>query len=61
MFRSVGLKKRLSLGNIEGRTFSEDRELVKRWEEIKYKEEVGAHCYAINKRDMWTMWTMCGL
>ena len=49
--RSVGLRRTLGLGNVEGRTFSDVRKLVIRWEEIKDKEEIEADCYAINKRD----------
>ena len=49
--RSVGLRRMLGLGKVEGRTFSQVRKLVIRWEEIKDEEEIEADCYAINKRD----------
>ena len=49
--RSVGLRRTLGLGKIEGRPFSEVRKLVILWEEIKDEEEIEANCYAINKRD----------
>ena len=47
----MGLRRTLGLGKVEGRTFSDVRKLVIRWEEIKDEEEIEANCYAINKRD----------